>query len=123
MQDHDTSELKNSEKRKYPRVGLDLLVQFRSENVQDFFQDYGRNMSIGGMFIETEQLRELGDEIFFQFSVEAVGPMIEGYGKVVRRQEPTEDAPGGVGIEFSNLSAASKKLIEYIVATRLRQKT
>jgi uncharacterized protein (TIGR02266 family) len=105
-------------RRRYPRVPLNILVQFRSPTLSDFANDYARNISIGGLFVETTKVKPLGTELFFQFTLDEGGTLIEGLGKVVH----VSTAPGqpqGMGIEFVSVLEPSRSIINKIVEDRI----
>lgn len=111
------------EHRKHPRVPLNLLVQFRVDTYDVFLERFAPNISVGGMFIETDAPREEGTALFFQFVAGDVDDvLIEGMGRVVRVVR-TEGAEGGrkvgMGIEFTSLSEGSRARIEALVQGRV----
>jgi hypothetical protein len=101
------------ENRKHPRVPLDILVQVRSDSVAQFRQVHAKNISVGGMFIATEEKRTKGDEIYFQFTVKDGGTLIEGLGKVVHV------GTDGLGVEFTSVLEPSATIIQTLVAERI----
>lgn len=106
------------DRRRYPRVPLSLLIQYRFDTLEDFLAEYSTDISIGGMFIRTDQPREVGSLIYLQFYLRDGAKLIEGLGRVVRvsDQEPGRtDGEYGMGVEFVNFDAESMKLIEQIV--------
>ncbi|MBI5529835.1 MAG: TIGR02266 family protein [Deltaproteobacteria bacterium] len=113
-------------RRRYPRAPLSLLVQFRFNSVQEFLSEYATNMSMGGMFIRTTDPREIGTLVYFQFTLKDGSKLIEGLGRVtwVSRYDP-EDKSGqnfpGMGLEFVNIDEDSTSLIEQIVTQNLKK--
>ena len=105
-------------RRGHERVALNMLVQFRSENVESFMSDYAPNISVGGIFIQTDQRRTPGELLYFQFVSKEDGPLIEGLGRVVRVQEKSRDRPAGIGLEFVSLEGESRALVQSIVDER-----
>ncbi len=106
------------DRRRYPRVSLSLLIQYRFDTLDDFLAEYSTNISFGGMFIRTEQPREVGSLIYLQFYLRDGAKLIEGLGRVVRVAEPDPDDPDaehGMGVEFVNFDEESMRLIEQIV--------
>lgn len=106
------------ERRRYQRVPLSLLIQYRFDTLEDFLAEYSTDISIGGMFIRTDTPREIGSLIYLQFYLRDGAKLIEGLGRVVRVSDPEPDqAEGGygMGIEFVNFDTESMKLIEQIV--------
>ncbi len=106
------------DRRRYPRVSLSLLIQYRFDTLDDFLAEYSTNISMGGMFIRTEQPREVGSLIYLQFYLRDGAKLIEGLGRVVRVAEPDPedpDAEHGMGVEFVNFDDESMRLVEHIV--------
>ena len=111
-----------SDRRRSPRVALDLLIQYRFESYEAFLGDRSLDISVGGIFICTEAPREEGTLVYLQFRLKEGAPLVEGLGRVVRVNPP--GVPGrvaGMGIEFVNLDDESRQTIEDIVAHRLSQ--
>ncbi len=120
MADDETPE--GAEKRKHPRAPLQLLVQYRFGSVGDFLAEYSSNISLGGIYIRTDEPREEGSLIYLQFTLRDGSPLIEGLGRVVRSNRPGDLPPGiepGMGVEFVNFDDESMALIEQIVRDRL----
>lgn len=113
-------EPRGAERRRSPRVALDLLIQYRFETYEDFLTDRSVDISTGGIFICTESPREEGALVYLQFRLKEGEPLVEGLGRVVRVNPP--GMPGrvaGMGIEFVNLDEESRRTIEDVVAHRL----
>jgi type IV pilus assembly protein PilZ len=107
------------ERRRYTRVPLSLLIQYRFDTLEDFLAEYSTDISIGGMFIRTEEPREEGALIYLQFYLRDGAKLIEGLGRVVRtisaeKVNDRQPAPG-MGIEFVNFDEPSMELIRQIV--------
>lgn len=102
-----------ADKRQHPRASLGLLIQIRSDSIDEFRSVHCENISLGGMFLRTDQRRPLGSEIFFQFTLAGRGTLIEGLGQVVRV------APDGVGVKFISLLEPSASIIRHLVEDRL----
>jgi uncharacterized protein (TIGR02266 family) len=110
-----------AEKRRHPRTSLSLLVQYRFHTFEDFLAEYSIDISVGGMFIRTEQPRPEGSMIYLQFALRDGHKLIEGLGKVVRVNPPGSQVPG-MGVEFVNLDEDSAALISDIVDTKLQKR-
>lgn len=106
-------------KRRHQRVPLALLVQYRLDTFEEFLAEYSHDISVGGMFIRTEEPREQGSMIYLQFWLNDGSKLIEGLGKVVWVNPPGDpQRPAGMGIEFVNFDEDSMGLIEEIVQAR-----
>lgn len=109
----------DDDRRQHPRVELNLLVQFRLKDFDQFLSDYSHDISAGGMFIRTDKPKPEGSMLYFQFTTRKDGSVIEGLGKVVRSVSPGEGDPAGMGIEFVNLEEPTQNLIHDIISKRL----
>jgi molecular chaperone DnaK len=108
-----------AERRRHPRAPLSLLVQYRFNTFEDFLAEYSADISAGGMFIPTEEVREEGSLVHLQFWLEDGTRLIEGTGRVARVisvGDPNRTA--GMGVEFVNLDVESTELIHRIVAAK-----
>jgi molecular chaperone DnaK len=108
-----------AERRRHPRAPLSLLVQYRFNTFEDFLAEYSADISAGGMFIPTEEVREEGSLVHLQFWLEDGTRLIEGTGRVARvipAGDPNRMA--GMGVEFVNLDVESTELIHRIVAAK-----
>ncbi|MDF1561409.1 MAG: TIGR02266 family protein [Deltaproteobacteria bacterium] len=108
-----------ADKRQHPRARLSLLVQYRFASFDEFLGEYASDLSLGGMFIRTDEPRPSGSMIYLQFSLKDGSTLIEGLGRVCHVTEPGGERPAGMGIEFVNFDEASRELIEGIVEGHL----
>jgi uncharacterized protein (TIGR02266 family) len=106
-----------ADRRAHPRLPLNMLVQFRLHDMDEFLRHYAVNISAGGMFIRTEHAHPIGSMVYLQFSLEDGAKLIEGLGKVVH-VNPADHPSPGMGIEFVSLDAESLALIERIIRDR-----
>jgi len=109
---------KGAERRKYPRVPLSLLIQYRFDTLEDFLSEYSTNISIGGMFIRTDKPKDEGTLVYLQFYLRDGAKLIEGLGRVVRvnpADTAGDQSASGMGIEFVNFDEESMELIRQIV--------
>ena len=108
--------MSETERRKFPRVPLNLLIQYRFDTFEDFVSEYAANISEGGMFIRTDEPRDEGAMIYLQFVLKNGTKLIEGLGRVIRVVD--KDAAAGMGIEFVNFDEDSWATIRSIVQGR-----
>lgn len=101
-----------SDKRKHPRVSLNMLVQVDVESIEKFKDEHCADISAGGMFLRTKDVRPVGASVFFQLKLKDGGPLIEGQARVVRV------ADDGMGVEFESLLEPSKSIVAALVAER-----
>jgi type IV pilus assembly protein PilZ len=95
-----------------------MLVQFRLKDYDQFLSDYSHDLSVGGIFIRTDDPKPEGSMLYFQFTTRDDGAVIEGLGRVVRVVEATDDQPAGMGLEFVNVEEPSASRIKDIVGAR-----
>src|SRR5688572_24861433 len=102
------------DRRSSVRVPLNMLVQFRLNDINEFMREWASNISGGGMFIRTRTPHPSGSMIYLQFNLSDGSKLIEGLGKVVHVNPPDHAVPG-MGVEFVNLDRDSKRLIDQII--------
>ncbi|MBK6689788.1 MAG: PilZ domain-containing protein [Deltaproteobacteria bacterium] len=110
----------SKDRRRFPRVPLNLLIQYRFDTFEDFISEYASDLSEGGMFIKNDDdddTHEEGQLVYLQFTLKDGTRLIEGLGKIVRINDQRSGDPG-LGIEFLNFDEDSKALIEAIVRER-----
>jgi len=106
------------DRRKSDRIPLRLRVKF--PNLQTLMEDYAKDISHGGIFIQSENPRQLGDRFIVTMVHPDTKQELELEGEVVRvaRREPRD--PGsvsGMGIRFVNLDEKAKKAIALFLAS------
>lgn len=106
------------ERRKFQRVPLNLLIQYKFETFEDFISEYAGDISMGGMFIRCDEARDEGSMVYLQFSLKDGTKLIEGLGRVVR-VNPNSGPNPGIGVEFVNFDDDSRAMIDAII----REKT
>lgn len=105
---------KKMERRRFPRVSLNLLVQYRFDTLDDFLIEHAADISEGGMFIRCDDAKSEGALVYLQFNLKDGTKLIEGLGKVVR-VNPKRSPDPGMGIEFVNFDPESRELIRAIL--------
>ena len=105
-----------------PQASVRMLIRHRFESLEELIQEHSSDLSMGGLFLRTESLRDIGSLVYLQFSLTSGESLIEGLARVVHVNPPgnPEGRAVGIGIEFVNLDEASLALIEEIVVQRLR---
>lgn len=96
------------EHRRYTRKPLKVEARYQDKNGK-VLKGIVRNISIGGVFIETPRPLDRGEEIHLSLDAVDVGKVIDVKGKVVR-----SDAEKGMGIEFAE---QNNKDIKKIIST------
>jgi len=103
--------LKSMEKRATKRLPIRVLVEY--ESAEDFLIDYTANMSVGGMFIQTDDPLPMGTRFRLRFRVPGHDKIIETFGEVRWCVPPAEAGPmhPGMGIQFDDLKASDLELV------------
>jgi len=96
LKDLEKWQKSKNEKRKYPRKSTLIDITYSSDQ-RRIFEDFIRNMSAGGLFIETNLITELGQKLTMTFSHPDSGDPIKVVGKVIRVDS------GGIGVKFNKL--------------------
>ena len=103
-------------KRRYPRVRVPLLVQYRFSPVEDYQTDYLADLSRGGMFICADQPRPAGTLLAIQFVTRDGSRIIRGQGRIVRAELATgPDGRSGQAVEFVDFDADDLRFLEQLV--------
>ena len=116
-----------SEKRRFPRVPVQLAVQMKFGSVQEFMNATAEDLSAGGIFLRSQhfaanEVHELGQLITLQFDAGS-RRVVQGVGKVVRVVRPGPGVIAGVALEFVEIDATSQRLVEAIVDIKLAPTT
>jgi type IV pilus assembly protein PilZ len=97
-------------RRQSPRRAVTLEVEY--ESMHEFLTDFASNMSLGGMFIETETPLPMGTRFRLKFCLPAQDEPIEAFGEVCWIQEDTPALKGGMGLSFSGIDPTDQRVIE-----------
>ena len=101
------------ERRRFERIEFVVRVDYKT--VDELFSEFARNINEGGMFVETDTPPEPGSPVALQFRIPGSEEPIAVMGRVVRTTEGNREEPPGMGIEFENLDAQSRELINQLV--------
>jgi uncharacterized protein (TIGR02266 family) len=104
--------------RAYRRVDVALHVSMGSES--NFFMGLTENISEGGIFIPTHQLKPMGTKLTFAlFLPGSDDPVcVEGVVRWVRNWSPAIDAAPGIGVQFEVLSDEDAKRVREFMDQR-----
>jgi uncharacterized protein (TIGR02266 family) len=99
--------------RRQPRLPISLEVAYRTAGA--FLVSYSINLSKGGIFIETAQPLEPGEQLTLRFDVPGAGEL-EVAGMVAWvRQQSADGLPDGMGIQFDELDSRWGDVIDEMV--------
>ena len=96
LKDLEKWQKSKNEKRKYPRRSTLIDITYSSDK-RRVFEDFVRNISAGGLYIETNLVTELGQQLNMTFSHPESGIPIKVSGKIIRVDS------GGIGVRFNKL--------------------
>lgn len=96
LKDLEKWQKSKDEKRKYPRKTTLLDITYSSDK-RRVFEDFVRNISAGGLYIETSLVTELGQQLNMTFSHPESGNPIKVSGKIVRVDSR------GIGVRLNKL--------------------
>lgn len=108
-----------SDRRIFRRVPFFRKVQYRFETLEEFKSRFASDISLGGMFIRTDEPEPLGTVVFLEFDLQDGSKILTGYGKVVRvNPRGVADFDPGMGIEFMKFDDESLRRIKQLIADR-----
>ena len=107
------------ERREGARANIVFPVLCRYESVLDFVETQSMNISNTGMFIITDTPAPLGSIIDFDFSLADGFSLLKGSAQVMR--VATAGPANGMGVRFTFLDDANRKLIARIVEVNLEE--
>ncbi len=109
------------ETRKYLRVAVPVALRYRiADYDDDLIPAALHDISWGGAFLAMNPPAEPGTRLILELHLEEDNVTLELWGTVVRVQEPADNAPAGVGVEFDPLDDESRSLIQQLVDEEIR---
>ncbi|WP_233601536.1 TIGR02266 family protein [Corallococcus sp. AB038B] len=97
---------------------LPLRIRLPYTGEEEFIERYGSNVGRGGVFVATRALKPEGTGLAFEFVLADGTRLLRGEGVVLKAQPDAGIARTGMTVRFTKLDAASKALIDRIVARR-----
>lgn len=105
------------DRRQTPRLEIELQIAYK--NLDQFFQDYTRNISEGGLFIESRFPLEPGTQLMLRFELPGLADALDVQGEVVRSislaAARAHGTRAGMGIRFGALPEAARLRIHALV--------
>jgi type IV pilus assembly protein PilZ len=104
-----------ADKRRSVRRPVEIKVDYRS--VGRFLTDYSRNLSRGGLFVETCLPLEPGESVRLRLTLpDMETPLaLDGVVKWVSRREDDIGHPPGMGIEFVGVDDELRRHVDRLV--------
>lgn len=105
------------------RIRFEEEIAVRFPHFEEFVTAYSRNISITGMFLQSDRPQPPGTTFNFQFTVTDDWQLISGKGEVVwvRLKDEGPDRPAGMGVRFLELDPQSKRLVHWMVEKNIRE--
>ncbi|MBZ4421834.1 TIGR02266 family protein [Myxococcus sp. RHSTA-1-4] len=97
---------------------LPLRIRLPYTTEDEFIDKYGSNVARGGVFVATRALKPEGTGLAFEFVLADGARLLRGEGVVVKAQADAGGGRTGMTVRFVKLDAASKALIDRVVARR-----
>lgn len=116
--------MKKMERRNFLRVPVKIrmLARYEGEETGQLYF-FSKNLSAGGVFLESDLLLEKGTKIYIEFVLPSDQRLIIVKSEVVWIKEDTGQQPfstAGMGISFINLDEENRKAIVDFIKTNLK---
>jgi len=105
------------ERRRSQRAPITVRIEYST--VDALFSDFTRNVNEGGIFVETDEPIPLEEKVELKFRLPGSHGLVHAWGRVVRVEPATPESAGGIAIEFDELDADARDVINAAVR-RLR---
>ena len=107
------------ERRKHPRVDVNLTVRVKFENLNQFLEHYAPNLSHGGIFLQSQKPYPKGTRLRFKIQLKDGTVALQGSGVVVWSRSPStsKEKPrmSGMGVKFIHLDESSREIIQQFI--------
>lgn len=103
------------EKRRDPRTLIKIKIDYESEGA--YLYSYSKDLSEGGIFIQTSNPLKVGERIKLKFILPELLEKVETWGEVawVNEGGGAEGVSEGMGVRFVELESEKAKLIEEVI--------
>ncbi len=101
------------ERRRTERTPVTIRIEYST--VDALFSDFTRNINEGGIFVETDELIPLDEKVDLKLRMPGSNELVNVQGRVVRTEPATASSVGGIAIEFDQLDASARELINSAV--------
>ena len=91
---------------------LPIRVEVEYGTMEDFLLDYTANVSLGGIFIQTDRALEVGTRFRLRLQIPFRKRPLETLGEVRWTQEGSGYEEAGMGVRFDALSGADRRAVE-----------
>jgi uncharacterized protein (TIGR02266 family) len=105
------------EQRQHPRVDIWIEVTFKSP--LELISSYMSNISKGGMFIQTEDVMDLGEAIALTFQLPGQDNLIRAKGTVVWKAPLGGSLKPGMGVQFTEMPEEDRLMLDGFIQAGL----
>lgn len=113
-------EAQGRERRENHRFDFEVEVGFETDS--NFYTGLTQDISSGGLFVATHNLKPVGTKFMIQFKLPGGTQTLEVEAEVRWLRETSSlhrsDGPHGMGVRFNNLSPEQKQAIESFLKKR-----
>jgi uncharacterized protein (TIGR02266 family) len=104
--------------RRHNRIAVEMGVECAHQDSR--VCGFARNISEGGVFIETNETVDVGSSLTLSFTLPGHGAPLTVPGKVVRRIELANEFRYGLGVEFGQMQGDSRhQILEFLIQKSL----
>ena len=103
-------------RRASPRIEVNAHVDYRTQH--EFYAGETANLGVGGLFIATENLLQVGREIALNLDLPEAGALSLKGEVAWRRPQGSTEGPAGLGIRFVELQEEMRSSIEAFLSKR-----
>jgi uncharacterized protein (TIGR02266 family) len=106
-----------ADRRAAPRIGMEVEVDFHTDS--NFYTGFTEDISEGGLFIATYQMKPIGTMIALELSLN--GQIVRAVGEVRWVRDVREESHGvrpGMGLQFQKLEDADRGVIAAFLQAR-----
>jgi len=98
-----------------------VRVRLRFTDVETFVERFCPNVTRGGLFLATRNLREVGETVGFEIALADGTVVLAGEGKIswTKAPDPAQPSrPFGMGVQFLSLQPASKPVLARLLQAK-----
>lgn len=106
--------------RIFERKDYEAEIELSQQSDHNFYTGFTENISSGGLFVATRDLKPIGTKMEISFSIPGYDKKITTQCEVrwQRLEQPHVDSNPGIGVRFTDLDPASAKAINDFIGTR-----
>jgi uncharacterized protein (TIGR02266 family) len=105
-------------RRATTRFAVELDMSISTDH--NFYAGFVENMSVGGVFVATHQLKQIGSVVDIDIYLPESNTTVRGKGEVrwIRDYNESSNVPPGMGIRFAELEPGGQEAIDEFLGRR-----